>query len=238
MAKRPGKYAHVIDRLRPLGIEPERRDLVESVKQEILNATPLDAQRVPLRELLSEMTTRVRHIIDIEKRSTAGKPYAAEYARAYAELRAVKDIVGEWESSVNLLIEAFMWMMTEQMEVEGTTALTLANGQPIHTFLEPTAKVDDPEVFRQWCMAPVDICMTCGRDNEYPNSYVHEPNDDGTFPDGKHAFKPGGGMINKMALAWASTNALTKEMLLAGEPAPPGISTWAKTVVRLGKGDE
>lgn len=38
----------------------------------------------------------------------------------------------------------------------------------------------------------------------------------------------------KMALPWASTNALTKERLLAGEPEPPGVTIFAKTTVRMG----
>lgn len=42
----------------------------------------------------------------------------------------------------------------------------------------------------------------------------------------------------KMAVPWQSTNALVKQLLLAGEEPPPGIETTARWVVRLGKGDE
>lgn len=38
----------------------------------------------------------------------------------------------------------------------------------------------------------------------------------------------------KMALPWQSTNSLTKARLLEGEPEPPGVTIWAKTVVRMG----
>jgi len=37
-----------------------------------------------------------------------------------------------------------------------------------------------------------------------------------------------------MALPWMSTNALVKEMLLRGQEEPPGVTVYARTIVKLG----
>lgn len=44
------------------------------------------------------------------------------------------------------------------------------------------------------------------------------------------------GLEKSLALPWMSTNAITKERLLAGEPEPDGVSAQAKTKVVLRKG--
>jgi len=38
---------------------------------------------------------------------------------------------------------------------------------------------------------------------------------------------------NKMVLPFPTTNALVKERLLAGQPEPPGITTWARSKLTL-----
>ena len=38
----------------------------------------------------------------------------------------------------------------------------------------------------------------------------------------------------KMTLPWQTTNSLTKQLLLDGQPEPPGVTIWAKTTVRMG----
>lgn len=237
MAKKGGKYSSVIGALPTLGIDPSRRDAVTQAQEQIkaTAAYPDDDGRKAV-DMLKHLREGFEMLVVMKKRQTAGKPWASEYARAYAECRAIRDKIAEWDGAFSLLVEAYQWLMIEQLEVEGTTALKLANGQSISTFKEPNAKVDDPEAFRQWCATLEDVCMTCGthRDDHHPSA-----GDDALlYGEDEHIFKPGGGLANKMALAWGTTNALTKERLLAGEPEPPGVSVWAKTVVRLGAGDE
>jgi hypothetical protein len=43
------------------------------------------------------------------------------------------------------------------------------------------------------------------------------------------------GLGERMQLAWATTNSIAKERLLAGEEPPPGIKIFVKTKSRLGK---
>lgn len=219
MAKK-GKYAHVINTLPKFPGEVERRDIVEAVKQEIKNAPALLTEHT-VEELVDEMDDSFKYLVDILKRETGGKQHAAEFGRVYAELRSIKDMISSWESDVNLLLEAYQWLMIEQMEVEGLTAMRLANGQPVSTFDEPYAQVVDKEAFRRWCMTPADECMVCGRNT---SDHEHE----------RHEVHPGGGLERAMSLPWSTTNALTKERLLAGEEEPDGVTCFAKTKVRLG----
>lgn len=232
MAKKQGKYAAVLGRLPALGIDPSRREAVTTAQEQIKAPWIEGAEDKTPRQIMQVLDSFIHELVVLKKHQTAGKPYAAEYARAYAECRAIRDRIAEWDTAFGLLVEAYQWLMIEQMTVEGVTSLTLANGQPIHTHEEPQAKVDDSEAFRRWCLAPPDRCMRCDgtADGVIHDELVGDP----TY----HIFEPGGGLSNKLALAWGTTNALTKEMLLNGEAEPPGISVWKKTVVRLGAGDK
>jgi hypothetical protein len=196
-----GKYSHVIDKLpRHPGVEPERRDIVQAVKDQILlPALPYAPPNLPEdspQELLAEAETLIRKARTILTYSAAGRPYAAEFARLYAESRRMRERIDLLGSEIGLLIEASQWVMCEQMEVEGVASLKLTNGQPVSTFLEPYAQVVDKETFRRWCIDE--------------------------------------GLERQMSLPWQTTNALTKQRLLGGDPEPPGVTCYAKTKVRLG----
>lgn len=225
MAKRTGKYAHIIDSLPRLpGVDPDRRDLVEAVKREIL-APPGEHEIIRMRvSILSNIEELFRELLKDEKRTAAGRPWAAEFARAYAECRAIKDRLSEWESSLNLLIEAYQWLMVDQMEVEGISSMKLSNGQPVSTFQEPYAQVTDKEAFRVWCLSQREWVPKI---------------EDGVVvvgEDGLPVMVPEGARIYErmMALPWQTTNAITKELLLNGEAEPDGVTCYAKTKVRLG----
>lgn len=153
MAKRPGKYAHVVNTLPKFpGDDPERRELIERVKAEIL-APSNDDESIDVRLLVDNLEHYIKVIVQAEKRAAAGKPWAAEFARIYAELRMIRDRIGSWDSSVGLLLEAYQILLTEQMECEGIGGLTLANGQPISTYLEPYAQIIDKEAHRLWALS-------------------------------------------------------------------------------------
>lgn len=201
MSLRKGKYSHVIDKLPKLvGVELERRDLVEAVKAEIL--APLTDGETPSRELdLARITNtisqHIQEVMQLLKRSTVDRHWASEFARAYADARDLRDRIKEWESSANLLVEVFQMLMIDQMEQEGITSMKLSSGRPITTFEEPYAQVQDREAFRAYCEGDSDL-------------------------------------RRKMSLPWQTTNMFVKELLLAGEPEPPGVVCFARTVVRLG----
>ena len=42
------------------------------------------------------------------------------------------------------------------------------------------------------------------------------------------------GLERSLVLPWQTTNKITKDMLLAGDPEPDGVTIYAKTRVRLG----
>lgn len=158
MAQRRGKYAHITPNLPkfPL-IEPARRDIVTAVKNEIMQ--PMDHIVVPLDpevkfiELMAEMEICLKHVIILEKTRTGGRRWASEFAKAYQELRALIDKIKEWQSNVQLLLDAYTELMIDQMEVEGMKAVRLTDGSSVSTYEEPYGQVKDKEAFRQWCIA-------------------------------------------------------------------------------------
>lgn len=202
MAARKGKYAHVLasrpDLQRLPGVEPERRSIVDEVKLDILKPPQVDDPvSYPLDDLLHEMDQQMKVICRMEVRSTGGRRYAAEFARVYAELRKIKDQIAHWESSVNLLLDAFTELMIDQFENEGIASLRMDDGGAVATHGEPYPQVYDRETFRLWCL--------------------------------------GEGLARDMHLHPKKTESLVKEILLNGNPEPPGVKVWVKTMIRLTK---
>ncbi len=155
MAKRrPGKYAHVVHKL-PLfpGDDPDRKALLEELKLIIVAPPAPDDVVGNVTDLITEIEARVKALLAVERRAAAGKLWASEYARLYAELRMIRDKMGSWDASVGLLLEAYQELMTAQMEAEGMEQLRLSTGQPVSTYLEPYCQIVDKEEHRQWCMA-------------------------------------------------------------------------------------
>lgn len=194
--KKTGKYAAVLA-TRPKfdPIPPERKDVVEMTKQRVLDATPAPDDP-PMLMVMKDVDLLMLNITDIAIHATSGRRWASEFARVYAELRAIKDKLENWVSNVNLLVEVYQILMVDQLDVEGISSLKLANGQPIVTYEEPYTQVTDREAFRVWCLAE--------------------------------------GFERKMMLPWSTANAHVKKMLINGEPEPPGVTVYGKTVVRLG----
>lgn len=240
MAK-PKKYAHVVKDLPKLGIDPDRKAIVTAVQAEILAPVgnidddpaalpPLEHVRM-LAMLVDDVTKSMNGIIKLQKRATFGRRWASELARAYVECRNLREQIDEWGKLMGVLVEAYQWLMIEQFSVEGVSMMRLDNGQPVSTWDEPNAKVEDHAKFLEWCLTPADTCMTCKS-----KAHEHIQNVD-TFElqgaDG-HTFAEGGGLQNKLQLHWGVTNAIVKERLLLGVPEPPGVVAYALTKVRLG----
>lgn len=156
MAQRRGKYAHITPNLPKLPlIEPARRDIVTAVKNEITQPSdvvvPLDPEAKFI-ELMAEMELCLKQVINLEKRRTGGRRWASEFAKAYQELRTLIDKIKEWQSNVQLLLDAYTELMIDQMEVEGMKAIRLTDGSSVTTYEEPYGQVKDKEAFRQWCI--------------------------------------------------------------------------------------
>lgn len=198
MANREGKYARITPLLPKFqGVDPDRRDVLEAVKVEILTSVEPLADADTLLSELGQMDEDFQRVLDVEKRAIAGKRYASEFARVYTELRYLKDKLGEWASNTNLLLEAYESLMVEQMEVEGVSSQRLKDGSSVAIHDEPYPQVTNKEEYRQWCVKQ--------------------------------------GLEREMHL-WPSTTAkLVKDMLLAGNSEPPGITVYSETKVRLNK---
>jgi hypothetical protein len=80
------------------------------------------------------------------------KRHASSIALTYAELRREAEAKAAELSDIKLRLAAAMLLMLEQYEVEGTTGLTLKNGDKIRWQPEPHLVVTDKETFRQWCL--------------------------------------------------------------------------------------
>lgn len=157
MAKRKGgKYAGIVDKLPKLGImDPKRRDAVQQLKDEI-RAPLTEEERTREMNLsgapINEAREKVYDVLRRLKRTTAGKPHAVEFARAYVNARLLSEEIKQWQHDLGLLLEAYQWLMVDQIENEGESSVRLPSGRLISTFPEPYAVVEDAEKFRLWCI--------------------------------------------------------------------------------------
>lgn len=155
MAKRRGKYAGIVDTLpkHPL-IEPERAEVVDAVQAKIL--APPDpewsANTIDINATMKEVEDRVHRINEYIVRGAQGRRWASEFAKWYVETRHVRDRLTRLDDILSVTQEAYTVLMVEQMEVEGTSSLRLADGQPISTYPEPYSQVVDRDAFREWCI--------------------------------------------------------------------------------------
>ncbi len=169
MAK--SKYAGLVGKLPSLpGVAPERRDVVEVLKAEIKAplsekeaALPEGSARADVASMLTGIEQRVSLIMALAKRVHGGKLTTAEFGRAYAELRAMRETFSRYDSMIGLLVETYQWLWVEAMTAEGLInsegkgKMVLANGAPISVWKEPYAKVEDPEKFLAWVEADADL---------------------------------------------------------------------------------
>lgn len=125
MAK-PGKYAHLIDKLpRLLGEEPANRDKVNAIK---------DAIR-------SEYT--VNGVSTLK---------ATTLTALYVSLRDEKDTADAVVSEINTRLTAVTELMSTQFESEGIMTCTPPLGRGASVYLEPYTQVVDREANRLWCI--------------------------------------------------------------------------------------
>lgn len=155
MARKPGKYDHITPHLPKLSsVEPEHAQLVDSVKAAILAPPNGEVPATPerIRAEMDILTKQVEWVIAQQQRTTAGRPWASEFARAYAELRYIKAKIDNWGSSAGLLMEAYKVLMLDQFEAEGIRSMKLDTGQPVTTYSEPHAVIVNKEEHRRWCI--------------------------------------------------------------------------------------
>ncbi len=157
MASRPTKYAHVVKNLpKYLGDDPGRLDLLNKLRDEI-RQTPVDEEQDwnPSAQIHNRAVNYLSPIVSDLLTLVKKCPHAdtaSGLVRAYADARFVKEVIGEWASSIQLLVDAYEGMMIDQMEAEDVASLRLASGGSVGTSKEPYGKVVDKEAFRLWCI--------------------------------------------------------------------------------------
>ena len=129
------------------------------------------------------------------------KQYGAVLAAKYAVQRGIKDAIQAELSMCQVTLDAISQLMASQFENEGTTSVTLSNGDKIR--IEPGIhpKIEDHEAFRLWCFSDPDLSK-------------------------------------KMTLHSSTASSLIKQLLIVGEPEPPGVKAvvWDKIVYTPGDG--
>lgn len=152
MAKPKHTYAHLVGKLPRLDVAPERRDVIIAVKDRIKKAVPRSPKEGTTEDFTEVGVSGIRGAVEAIIASAAGHPSAIRYAKLYAAARQLADVVETLDKEVGLLVEAAQWVMADQMEAEGASGLRLDDGQPITTYPEPYAQVEDREKFRLWCI--------------------------------------------------------------------------------------
>lgn len=84
--------------------------------------------------------------------ASGGKYRASDLARAWRDLRRVKDIMEDAESGLNLRLAAFQELLDAQFEEEDIEGIPLGDGDKVTMTKEPHLKVVDRDQFREWCM--------------------------------------------------------------------------------------
>jgi hypothetical protein len=155
--RRKGAFDHIIDDLpRYDGLEPKQREKVDATRAEILMApqegdpniteADLEAAIVSLEDIYVELLWAVT-------RMCARSPHAATFTRGYLWARRLEDVLDDMAKRKNILLQAYLEMVIDYYEIEGTTTLKLADGEGARLEYVPHAVVKDREKFQQWCIA-------------------------------------------------------------------------------------
>lgn len=151
-----GKYSKVLDGLkRFFGEEPHRQERIEAVKTRIVvSAGRMDSLDVEsdLQVELMNLSKAFSEIDRLGPMLLARTKQGADYARAYATLRVIKEEVKDRLSNIDLLLDAYAQMMVDQFEVEDVDLLKLGNGDKVNVQFEPYPKTINAEAVRQWCV--------------------------------------------------------------------------------------
>lgn len=157
MAK--GKYADITPNLpRTWGSEidddPGYLQRIEAVKTQILDGAKDEGPPEDPAEIIKEVRgaiAKARRIL--QQRIAPDRRWGSEYAKAWREARLAKEAVEEEVSEMTVLLRAYEQLMAEQYEVEDVQQIKLEDGGSVAVQWEPTAKIEDKEKFRLWCIA-------------------------------------------------------------------------------------
>lgn len=151
-----GKYADIVDKLpRSFGQDPDRQAKIDALRQNILNTEPSpdDMSSEAIELYCEEITAMLSVLNDKLIKACGGDRHASKFARAYRDVRRVRDLLAEQEKATSLIKDTYEQLVVDQYEVEGTTNLHLEDGDAVRVQYEPQAKVVDKDKLRQWAYA-------------------------------------------------------------------------------------
>lgn len=147
MAKKPGKYDHIIDNYAPLPLEdPGYQEKVDAFKEEI------QKNEVYTAESLAKAYRKLRNGI--------GNPIDDDFLETLIELLG-DDGIHALKSVCDLRMEAYEQMLAASHNADepgwgmygaGDNTVKFTDGGSVSVQREPTGKVKDKEKFRLWCI--------------------------------------------------------------------------------------
>lgn len=155
-----GKYSHITKSLPKLPVEnPVYQDRVDATKAVILiNDVGSGGHSIDdIVDLMLRAEEWIRLAHDSALRGCPTTRSASSFARAWAEVRGLKDTLEEWLSNTNLLLEAYTQLMTAQMEAEGISGISVDGVGNVTSHEEPYSRIADPAAFRSWFLADPDL---------------------------------------------------------------------------------
>jgi len=155
----PSKFDSVTGNL-PKWVDdtPGQQDKVNALVLQIMAGPEADGVTLPfnLSAEIEERVLSIRAEIELLNKvlihASGGKFSSAALARAYRDVRKVKDEMEKAEKFTNLLIKAYEQLFANQAEADGIEAVPLTDGDRIGVLYEPHAKVVDRDAFREWCI--------------------------------------------------------------------------------------
>lgn len=151
-----GKYSAIIHKLpKTLGTDPSYQDKINTAKLEIISPPNEEHQPITIeeaRELAAQMTKMFAKINSSLLYGAQGRRHGVVFAQMWRELRRLKDLMEDWESDVNLLLEAYAQLIVDQYEVEGSETIKLSGGDSVSVQDEPVASVTDRDALREWAI--------------------------------------------------------------------------------------
>tara|TARA_R110000824_G_scaffold53800_1_gene148603 strand:+ start:6608 stop:7132 length:525 start_codon:yes stop_codon:yes gene_type:complete len=90
--------------------------------------------------------------VEAVKQELTKNPPHVSFLHVYTDKRAARDEAREKLSEANLELEAISQLLVEQFEAEGIESKRLETGESLGIHPEPYPVVNDPEMFRIWCL--------------------------------------------------------------------------------------
>lgn len=213
MAKKPGKYDHLLPNLpKTHGTEAKYQDRVEAQKKELRKCQTCKDLSAELQASCIACNGNGRRKLTPELMGVL-----------FAQQRARKELVELTLSAVNCELEALTQMLIASQEQNESgwgaygaadNALRLTSGDGLRTQPEIYPVVFDKNAFRDWL---VGLTVFENETDEYRAARL-----------ASFAANP---LTSKLTLPIKELNDMVKDRLLRGQPEPPGVKVYVRTKI-------